>query len=243
MAIDALKEALYQGGIDSETLRVLPAFCQYYAHADPVSKVLINGKTNLGEGPGNAAATEDTSESRGVLFSHPPSTAAPATITAPSESTDRPFRRHRFSTGSSSWTVPSADTYKAPLARSTSHVNDSASHLSAGSMEKDDAYAKDSGPTQHGRSHPPGRNERRSIVLTNLSDRVTHKDVVNAIRGGTVLEIYMRPYDHSASVSFVDGSAAQGFLNYTKRHDIYINGKRVWLLIGVGILTQKTEAD
>jgi hypothetical protein len=72
--------------------------------------------------------------------------------------------------------------------------------------------------------------EQRSILLKGLSDRVVHRDITDVIRGGQLLDIYLRPHDRSASVSFVEGSAAQAFLNYTKRKDIYLHGKRVSLM-------------
>lgn len=71
------------------------------------------------------------------------------------------------------------------------------------------------------------RSEQRSILIRNLSDRTTHKDIVDIVRGGALLDIYLRVADKSASVSFVEGSAAQAFMNYAKRNDIYIHGKRV----------------
>lgn len=82
---------------------------------------------------------------------------------------------------------------------------------------------------------PPSRNakpfynreEQRTIVASNLSDRTTHKDLVTIIRGGALLDIFLRANDRSASISFVEGSAAQSFMNYVKRNDVYIHGKRV----------------
>lgn len=71
------------------------------------------------------------------------------------------------------------------------------------------------------------KTERRTLALRGLSDRATHKDVVDVIRGGALLEIYLRPRQQMACVSFIDGEAAQAFLAYAKRHDIYILGKRV----------------
>lgn len=73
------------------------------------------------------------------------------------------------------------------------------------------------------------RNEQRTLLIKNLSDRVTHKDVVEVVRGGALLDVYLRSNDRSASVSFVEGAAAQAFLAYAKRNDIYIHGKRVSL--------------
>ena len=76
------------------------------------------------------------------------------------------------------------------------------------------------------------RAEQRTIVAQNLSDRTTHKDLLQVVRGGTVLDIFLRTNDRNASISFVEGSAAQEFMKYVKRNDIYIHGKRVsWLYI------------
>ncbi|MCJ1472724.1 hypothetical protein MMC13_001373 [Lambiella insularis] len=73
------------------------------------------------------------------------------------------------------------------------------------------------------------RIEQRTILIKNLSDRTTHKDIVDIIRGGALLDIYIRSIDKIASVSFVEGAAAQAFMFYAKRNDIYIHGKRTEL--------------
>ena len=66
--------------------------------------------------------------------------------------------------------------------------------------------------------------DQRTILITNLSDRVTHKDLVSVIRGGRLLDIFLRN-DRSATISFVEG--AHDFLAYAKRNDIYLQAKRV----------------
>ena len=71
------------------------------------------------------------------------------------------------------------------------------------------------------------RAEQRTIAVHNLSDRTTHKDIVDVVRGGALLDIYLRMHERTASISFVEGSAAQEFMKYVKRNDIYIHGKRV----------------
>lgn len=90
-------------------------------------------------------------------------------------------------------------------------------------LEKDDQ----SQPTPAADRQHYARAEQRTIIIKNLSDRVTHKDIVDIVRGGAVLDIYLRSNDKTASVSFVEGVAAQAFMNYAKRNDIYIHGKRV----------------
>lgn len=71
------------------------------------------------------------------------------------------------------------------------------------------------------------RSAQRTIMVKNLSDRTTHKDIVDFIRGGLILDVYLRLHERSASISFVEGYAAQAFLAYVKRKDIYLHGKRV----------------
>jgi hypothetical protein len=62
------------------------------------------------------------------------------------------------------------------------------------------------------------------VYITNLSERTTHKDLAGIIRGGRLLDIFLRS-DRSATVSFVEGAA--DFLAYAKRNDIYLHTKRL----------------
>lgn len=71
---------------------------------------------------------------------------------------------------------------------------------------------------------PFPREAQRTVFFGNLSDKTTHKDLARIIRGGRLLDIYVR-HDRSATVSFLEG--AQEFVNYAKRNDFYIHSKRV----------------
>ena len=90
-------------------------------------------------------------------------------------------------------------------------------------FEKDDPYLAAPQPERKRFA----KMEQRTIFAKNLSDRATHKDVVDFARGGLILDIYLRSHERSASISFVEGSAAQDFMNHVKRNDIYVHGKRV----------------
>ena len=68
------------------------------------------------------------------------------------------------------------------------------------------------------------RPDQRTIVLSNLSDRATYKDVTNILRGGRLLDVYIRS-DRTAIVSFVEGAA--DFMAYAKKNDVYMHAKRV----------------
>jgi hypothetical protein len=87
------------------------------------------------------------------------------------------------------------------------------------SSEEGKDYTEERG---HGERIPV--HDQRTILVTNLSDRTTHKDLLSVIRGGRLLDIYLR-HDRSATVSFVEGAAE--FLSYAKRNDIYLYTKRV----------------
>ncbi|KAF2016112.1 hypothetical protein BU24DRAFT_194059 [Aaosphaeria arxii CBS 175.79] len=66
--------------------------------------------------------------------------------------------------------------------------------------------------------------DRRTILVKNVSDRTTYKDLVSVIRGGRLLDVRLRN-DRTATVSFVEG--AQEFLTYAKRNDVYLHTKRL----------------
>lgn len=150
----------------------------------------------------------------------------------------------------------SAQPFRTPLARLSGNAADNSSSQGTGwsTGEFGGAYPKDktgfySRQYSFGREDSPypsdfdrdnrsfpqpkaekayyNRAEQRTIVAQNLSDRTTHKDIVNIVRGGAVLDIFLRSNERSASISFVEGSAAQEFMSYVKRNDIYILGKRV----------------
>ncbi|KAK2014700.1 hypothetical protein LZ32DRAFT_603098 [Colletotrichum eremochloae] len=88
----------------------------------------------------------------------------------------------------------------------------------------------------HGIVHPDSRLsvrpqlERmttRTIIMSNLAEGTTHADVTDVVRGGQLLDIFLRTHDRSAQVSFLHGSDARAFLEHTRRHDLYIRHKRV----------------
>lgn len=68
------------------------------------------------------------------------------------------------------------------------------------------------------------QNERRTILVSKLSEGVTLQDLTKIIKGGRILEMNLCQ-DHKATISFVEG--ASNFLAYTKREDVYLFGKRL----------------
>lgn len=67
----------------------------------------------------------------------------------------------------------------------------------------------------------------RTLLLSNLADGVTHGDITEVVRGGQLLDIYMRPLDRLATVSFLQAADARAFFDHVRRHDLYIKQKRV----------------
>ncbi|WEW59090.1 hypothetical protein PRK78_004559 [Emydomyces testavorans] len=59
--------------------------------------------------------------------------------------------------------------------------------------------------------------DNRTIVLRGIPDRATHADIVAAIRGGALVDIFFRSRERMASISFAESKAAQEFMAYAKR--------------------------
>ena len=71
---------------------------------------------------------------------------------------------------------------------------------------------------------------QRSVLLTNLAEGTTHADITDAVRGGMILEIFLRPHDHCVSISFLHSADARGFFDHVRKQDLYIRNKRVRVL-------------
>lgn len=67
----------------------------------------------------------------------------------------------------------------------------------------------------------------RSILLTNLAEGTTHSHITNAVRGGQLLDVHLRPHERTAGVSFLQAADARAFFDHVRRHDLYIKHKRV----------------
>ncbi|PSS03778.1 hypothetical protein BD289DRAFT_457651 [Coniella lustricola] len=66
-----------------------------------------------------------------------------------------------------------------------------------------------------------------SLVLSGLTKVTTHADITEAVRGGQLLDVFLKVHERSAAISFVQSADAQAFLDYVRRHDLYIKHKRV----------------
>lgn len=66
----------------------------------------------------------------------------------------------------------------------------------------------------------------RTLQLCNLPDNTTHADITSVVRGGMLLEVYIKYNTRSAQVSFLNSTDAQAFYDHVRRHDLYIRHKR-----------------
>ncbi|KAM0309483.1 hypothetical protein ACHAO8_008987 [Botrytis cinerea] len=68
---------------------------------------------------------------------------------------------------------------------------------------------------------------KRTVQLYNLPIETTHADVCDAVRGGMLLDMYLRTHDRAAIVSFAEQVQANEFFRHVKCNDLYIRSKRV----------------
>jgi len=71
------------------------------------------------------------------------------------------------------------------------------------------------------------RDSTRTVLLTNLAEGITHADITNAVRGGMLLDVFLRTNERSAAVSFLHAVEARRFFDHVRKHDMYIKNKRV----------------
>jgi hypothetical protein len=70
---------------------------------------------------------------------------------------------------------------------------------------------------------------QRNSIMKGLPENPTLFDVVKVVRGGQLLNVYIRHKERLAHVSFVDASVAASFLVYSKGAAVSVLGKRVVL--------------
>ena len=107
------------------------------------------------------------------------------------------------------------------------HQKDETSYMTDG---PDVFYDGDSGNNDsQARSQRPQYEKfcKRTLLISKLPENTTHAEIAEVVKGGMLLDIYLRTHDRAASVSFLHESAAQDFYRHVKRYDLYIKGKRV----------------
>lgn len=67
----------------------------------------------------------------------------------------------------------------------------------------------------------------RTVLLSNLAEGTTHADITDSVRGGLLLDIFLRPHDRCVAVSFLHAADARAFFDHVRKNDLYIKNKRV----------------
>ncbi|KAF4976810.1 hypothetical protein FDECE_18430 [Fusarium decemcellulare] len=67
---------------------------------------------------------------------------------------------------------------------------------------------------------------QRSVQLVNLAAGVTHGNIAAAVRGGMILDIYLRAKEHTATVSFAYEEDAAAFLDHSREHGLYVKNSQ-----------------
>lgn len=81
----------------------------------------------------------------------------------------------------------------------------------------------DNAPATHDFNNAPNSQQRRTLFFSGLSERTTYKDLMSVVKGGKIVSSVMN--NNSALVTFATGAA--DFLAWSKRNDVYLQGKRV----------------
>ena len=90
--------------------------------------------------------------------------------------------------------------------------------------EKDD---EETGYYEEEEERYHNNHDDRSVVLRGLSPFTTLADIAKVVRGGIVLNMFIRARERSAHIAFVEPLVAEKFIMHHKRNDLYIKGKRI----------------
>lgn len=72
---------------------------------------------------------------------------------------------------------------------------------------------------------------QRTLMLANLAEGTTHAEITRTVRGGMLLDVFLRSHERSATVSFLRARDAQAWFDHVRRYDLYIRNKRVSRLL------------
>lgn len=88
--------------------------------------------------------------------------------------------------------------------------------------DEDDIF-DDNMPAAGNLDHQSSAQSQGTLFFSGLSERTTYKDIMSIIKGGKVISSVLR--NNGALVTLATGAAE--FLAWSKRNDIYLQGKRV----------------
>ncbi|PWW75527.1 hypothetical protein C7212DRAFT_198100 [Tuber magnatum] len=98
---------------------------------------------------------------------------------------------------------------------------------SDGTERQDTSGPKRGGVGGGGNGCRDGSAGNRTLFFSRLPEKVTYSSFLEAIRGGMVVDAWMKPGDHCGSISFLHPQSAEAFYRYAKKNDVYIDGRRV----------------
>lgn len=81
--------------------------------------------------------------------------------------------------------------------------------------------------SMHAKDRFAAGHEERSLTLKGLPITTTLLDVTKVIRGGLLMNAFLRSTYRMAYIAFVEPAAARQFFKHVKQNDLYIRGKRV----------------
>ncbi|KAG9235534.1 hypothetical protein BJ875DRAFT_458961 [Amylocarpus encephaloides] len=196
---DNLKCNLFKGGILEETLAVL----------------IRDDLPAAGSGDANIAQVEEDSPGRSYRNDQSPMKAQT------NGTQDLTFRRN------ANYAPRNADAHHNSNGINCFQTKDDLSYFPDGAEGFNDEGSRNNVSPSRPQRQQFDKLAKRTVQLGNLHESTTHADIVEVVRGGMLLDIYLRTHDRTASVSFLEEAHAQEFFRHAKRHDLYIRGKRV----------------
>lgn len=111
-----------------------------------------------------------------------------------------------------------------------SHTNGNghAHYEEMGDGEESDGTTKDiQGRRRGGNEYNDQTGGNRTLFFTRLPEKATYASFLEVVRGGAVVDVWMKPSDRCASISFLNPQSAEAFYRYAKKNDLYVDGRRV----------------
>lgn len=100
---------------------------------------------------------------------------------------------------------------------------DASVHTMAMDHDDEDDILDESMPTTGNLEHLSSPQSQGTLFFSGLSERTTYQDLMSIVKGGKIISSVLR--NNSALVTLATGAAE--FLAWSKRNDIYLQGKRV----------------
>ncbi|OBU00735.1 hypothetical protein VE01_01034 [Pseudogymnoascus verrucosus] len=214
-ALANLRRNLYKGGVSKDILDASFHFKLYISEADPEAiQILVNNDTPTSAQDSTNLAPGGTSDAASPQLTRVPEPPTAYGI-SPSYHNENVYKYANYGNHMVGHTSKAVE-YRGQF-----------EDICSPNEGQDGYFNNSNNRTEVGRDGQFLRNAKRTIQLSNLPEAATHADVTDAVKGGMLLDVFLRSQDRAASISFLDGNAANDFFRYAKRNDLYIRGKRV----------------